>query len=171
MNVSVLPWSGVVSEGYTPPPHEQRQKPTAQGIAHSPAVAAVEQEIKKLAPNSDILPWIEHDGDGQLEPCHHKAFHRYEIIISSIGAGKWRATMPERMTDGFDRADMIEPFIVALGTWLHGRPPTDESGQRIHQLLGERDGTKSFLASYLHSLLRALQRGARQKAEKRTKED
>ncbi len=85
---------------------------SAQMTAHAAAVEAVEQQIGQLDPNGDILGAMHDEGNGRLQPCHHKAFRRYEIIISSIGAGQWRAVMPMRGTDGIERGQRL-----SLHTW------------------------------------------------------
>lgn len=133
---------------------------TALGVSHAGAIAAVEKRIKELDPDGDILPWIAADGDGALEPCHHKAFRRYDIIISSIGAGKWRAAMPERGKDGFERAEMHDRLISPIDAWLTGRSAPDGQYAEIHQALGTPSPTKVFLASLLVSLLRAQRKDA-----------
>ncbi len=88
-----------------------------QTQAHAAAVTAVEEEIARLAPDRDILRAMEGDGDGKLQPCHHKAFRRYDIILSSIGCGSWRAAMPVRGTDGLERAETLETLLSPLRVW------------------------------------------------------
>jgi hypothetical protein len=145
---------------------------SAQMKAHKAAVSAVEEEIKKRDPDVQILNAMKGDGDGNLQPCHHKAFRRYDIILSSIGAGKWRSAMPMRGTDGLERAATLEKFLAPIAMWIErGSQPTtgedDELVKRIRDLLGEPDTVKRFLASLLVSLLRAQQLAAKKRAEKR----
>jgi hypothetical protein len=136
------------------------------------AVAAVEGEIRKRDAGGEILDAFALGGDGKLQPCHHKAFRRYDIIISSVGAGKWRAVMPRRGTDGFARAALLEEYLGPIETWIAGAEgaPTGDLGRNIHASLGKRDNVKIFLASLLASLLRAQQLYARELAERRTEE-
>jgi len=145
---------------------------SAMGTAHTGAVAAVEQKIKELNPDGGILPWIAEDGQGHTEPCHHKAFRRYDIIISSIGAGKWRAVIPERKTDGLDLIRMHDSFIGVIETWLSDRQGIGEDKEenisvRVHELLGEKTSAKVFLSSFLCSLLRLQRHRVQKHLEKR----
>jgi hypothetical protein len=140
--------------------------------AHAAAVAAVEEGIARLARESDILHAMQGDGDGKLQPCHHKAFRRYDIILSSIGCGAWRGAMPVRGTDGLERAETLEGLLSPLRAWAEidrgdeaQRDPALE--ERAHLLLGPRDDTKVFLVALLESLLHAQQLAARQRAEAR----
>jgi hypothetical protein len=145
---------------------------SAQLKAHSAAVLSVENEIRRLIPVSKILNAVELEGDGRLQPCNHKAFRRYDIIISSIGADKWRAVMPMRGTDGFERAATLERFFLPIEVWIDsrskkGESKDDELFDRIHSLLGKPDNARLFLASLLISLLRAQQLAAQKRAESR----
>ena len=145
-----------------------------QTIAHSAAVKAIEGEILKKDPESLILKAMNFEGDGRLQPCNHKAFRRYDIIISSIGAGKWRATMPRRGTDGLERAALLDTYLLAIESWIKKYNQIDEQSvsdlsEKIQNLLGEPNDTKLFLVSLLISLLRPQQMAARQLAEKRIK--
>jgi hypothetical protein len=149
---------------------EDLEKP--QPIAHSAAVAAMDDRIHQLNGDEDIRRAILEKGDRWLLPCHHKTFRRYDIIISSIGAGKWRAKMPLRGTDGFERAETLERYLSPAVAWVDERsePKDDDDGElfeRIAGLLGERDNGKVFLVSLLVSLLRAQQLFAVNLAEKR----
>jgi len=143
-------------------------------VAHSAAVSAVEEEITGHHPEGQILEAMKLDGDGRLQPCHHKAFRRYDIIISSIGAGRWRAAMPMRGTDGFQRAARLEEYLEPIQAWIGGRGTAGRRVQgrladEIHMLLGEPDDAKLFLASLLVSILRAQQLSAMARAEKRAR--
>ena len=126
--------------------------------------------IRKLDPEGQILDAaFRFEGDGTLNPCHHKLFRRCEIIISSIGAGKWRGA------DGFEGAATLERFLRPIESWLDPCTESTEHGKcqlfrKIDTLLGEPDHAKLFLASLLVSLLRAQQLTARQIAERRTTE-
>jgi hypothetical protein len=145
-----------------------------QRIAHNAAVRVIEEEILKKDPQNLILKAMKFDGDGRLNPCNHKAFLRYDIIISSIGAGKWRATMPRKGTDGIERAALLDRYLLAIESWIKGnkennKQDEDKLFEKIHNVLGEPDDTKLFLASLLISLLRPQQMAAKQLAEKRIK--
>lgn len=142
--------------------------------AHNAAVAEIEKRIIRLDPQRKIIPEavLKSDGDGRLQPCNHKAFRRYDMIISSIGGGKWRAVMPRRGIDGLARAALIERFLLPIELWIQrksiaGKNQGNKLSRRIHLLLGKPDRTKLFLASLLLSLLRSQQIAARKLAQSR----
>ena len=143
---------------------------SAQKIAHTGSVSAIEKEIGKRDPENKILQAFQLEGEGKLNLCHHKLFRRLDIIISSIGAGKWRAAMPMRGTDGFGRADILETYLAPIELWIEkAEQETMDKGLpgKIISSLRKRDDTKVFLASLLLSLLRSQQAAARQRAESR----
>jgi len=145
---------------------------STQAKAHRAAVSAIEEQIKARDPESMILQALESEGDGRLQPCSHKAFRRYDIIISSIGSGSWRAVIPRRGTDGFERAETLEKYLSAIEDWVKtkgkaGKGKTDELTQNIYALLGKPDKEKLFLASFLVSILRGQQLSAIERAESR----
>ena len=143
---------------------------SAQAKAHNAAVSALEEEIRKRDPQGQILNAMKGEGDGRLQPCGHKAFRRYDIILSSIGTGKWRAAMPMRGTDGFDRAATLEEYLLPIEKWIEGSTCGEGAlAEDIQARLGARDGAKVFLASLLVSLLRSQQLVSRQLAESRSK--
>ena len=141
--------------------------------AYEAAVEKIEKEISNLDPEPEILKWMKLDGKkGWIEVCHHKAFRRFDIHISSIGAGKWHGAMPLRGTDGVERAATLEKYLFPIEAWIKGLTspagsPDTALFERIHDLLGESDDEKLFLASLLVSLLRPQQIAARKRAEKR----
>jgi len=138
--------------------------------AHNSAVAAIDAEIKKLDPENKVVHELvlKDDGSGRLQPCNHKAFYRYDLIISSIGIGKWRGAMGRRATDGLERADTLERYLSPIESWIQGRKiEKNELSDKIHNLLGKPDGVKVFLASLLVSLLRPQQIAARELAKQR----
>jgi hypothetical protein len=144
--------------------------------AHRAAVDAIEQEIQKRDPAGRILNAFKefgHEGDGRLQPCHHKALRRYDVIISSIGAGAWRGAMPMRGTDGLERADTLDALLAPIRAWLdEGPAPGSHAGQgfgELRQSLGKPDGPKCFLAALPVSLLHCQALSARQKAQSRAK--
>jgi len=142
---------------------------------YNAAVEALEKEIAKLDPDPEMLEWMRLDGKrGWIEVCHHKAFRRFDIHISSIGAGGWRGAVPHGSASGLDRAETLEGYLSAIEAWTKGsrvseNPPDDVLSQEILDLLGEPDDTKLFLTSLLVSLLRSQQIAARRRAEKRLK--
>ncbi|MFX1575357.1 MAG: hypothetical protein ACFFB0_21690, partial [Promethearchaeota archaeon] len=147
-------------------------KKSPQLIAHQAAVNAIEKEILRKNPDNLILKAMKSEGDGRLQPCNHKAFHRYDIIISSIGANKWRAIMPRKGTDGLERAALLDKYLQAIGSWIKDYKKIEEGDgdnlfQKIRTLLGEPDNKKIFLASLLILLLRPQGIAAKLLAEKR----
>ena len=145
---------------------------TLQMKRHAASVSAIEEEIKARDPESMILQALESEGDGRLQPCSHKAFRRYDIIISSIGSGSWRAVIPRRGTDGFARAETLEKYLSPIEDWINtkgkgGRKKTNELTEKIYALLGKPDNEKIFLASFLVSILRGQQLSAIKRAESR----
>jgi len=144
-----------------------------QWKAYKAVAEKLENEISKLDPDSEILEWMRLDGKrGWIEICHHKAFRRFDIHISSIGAGKWRGAMPLRGIDGLERAAILEKYLFSIEAWIKGSRVSDGAPdkalfEKIHEILGESDDTKLFLASLLVSLLRSQQLAAKQLAEKR----
>ncbi len=147
----------------------RREQDSPQKTAHTCAVAALEEEINRLDPDNDILRVFQLEGDGKLNPCHHKLFRRLDVIVSSIGVGKLRGAMPMRGTDGFDRADLLETYLTPIELWLKNGSHEANEGLpgRIISSLGELDDTGTFLASLLVSLLRSQQVAARQRAQSR----
>jgi hypothetical protein len=141
--------------------------------AYQAAAAKLENEILVLDPESEMLEWMRLDGKrGWIEICHHKAFRRFDIQISSIGSGKWRETAPLRGIDGLERAETLEKYLFAIEAWIKGvetaqNAPDKGVFQSIRKLLGEKDDTKIFLASLLVSLLRPQQLAAKRRADRR----
>lgn len=149
---------------------------SAPAKSHEAAVFAIEKEIRKHDPEASMLKGFIFDKQyctyAGLSLCHHKLFRRLDIILSSIGAGTWRASMPMRGTDGLERAAILEKYLMPIEHWIAGRvepdiSPRDELFQKIQTRLGESDNQKEFLASLLVSLLRAQQLHAKNIAEKR----
>jgi hypothetical protein len=146
---------------------------SAPAEAYRAAATALEDKIKEREPEAKFLDVFDVEGAGGWGPCHHKAFRRYDIIISSIGAGAWRGVMPRRGTDGFERAALLEGYLAPIESWVGGAAEEEAAGdvaEKIYESLGERDNVKIFLASLLASLLRAQQLYARELAERRMKE-
>lgn len=138
---------------------------SARAKAHRAAVEKIEEDIKKRDPDSMVMKALHLEGDGRLQPCHFKAFRRYDIILSSIGSGDWRSVIPRRGTDGFGRADTMEEYLGPVEKWAAGESAEGETGANVNSLLGERDDTKIFLAAFLVSILRSQQLTARIWAE------
>lgn len=144
--------------------------------AHDAAVSAIDKKIKGLDPKGKILPDVilKDEGNGRLNLCGHKLFYRYDLIISSIGAGKWRAVMGRRATDGLIRADLLEKYLLPIEAWLgcktkKRKVKDNKLSKEIYRSLGKSNDIKIFLTSLLVSLLRAQQLAARKLAESRTK--
>jgi len=75
--------------------------------------------------------------------------------------------MPERGTDGLERAEAVEKHIAPIEAWLEGKPPADEFARDVFERLGEPDPLKTFLASLLVSLMRSQALSARGLAQSR----
>ena len=88
------------------------------GEPHRRAISAVEEKIRQRDPDGEILKAFHLEGNGKLNPCHHKLFRRYDIILSSIGVGKWRGAIPEIGTTGFERAEAVEQLLAPIDAWL-----------------------------------------------------
>jgi hypothetical protein len=144
-----------------------------QRKAYDAAVGELEKEIARLDSDPEMLEWMRLDGRrGWIEVCHHKAFRRFDIQISSIGAGGWRGAPLPKGSDGIARAETLEEYILPIEAWVKGSkappdPPDAAIYERIHDYLGEPDDTKLFLASLLSSLLRSQQMPAKERALKR----
>ncbi len=126
---------------------------------HRAAVEALESEIRKRDDDGRILNAMRGDGDGRLRPCGHKAFRRYDIILSSIGCGKWRGAMPACGNGGTRRADTLGACLAPIQAWL------DRTERRCDYdaILGEPNPRKRFLVSLLVSLLRSQELSARKR--------
>jgi len=139
---------------------------------HDVAIPAIEDNIRKIDPEAPLLKFMSYGtGGGRLFPCSHKLFRRYDIILSSIGLGKWRGTMPMRGTDGFDRAALVASYLDPIDDWIQNGQEASvegEIGSKIVSSLGTPDGTKVFLASLLASLLRSQELAARKRAGSRS---
>ena len=141
-----------------------------QLVAHRAAVIEIEAAIRARTPEEGILRAMRMDGDGRLQPCNHKAFRRYDVILSSIGQGQWRGAMPERGTDGFERASVVAKHLDPIEAWIaEGAEAHMEGapGDTIIRSLGQPDDSKRFLASLLVSLLGAQGMAARNRAQRR----
>lgn len=121
------------------------------------AVAAIEEEIRRLDPEAEAMLWAMHPDNGGLFPCLHKLFRRFDILLAGIGGGKWHAGMVE---DGGSRAERVatnERYLTPIAAWVAGDPVNTQDGiaQAVYVALGTRTPRKLFLASLLVSLLRA----------------
>lgn len=139
---------------------------------HDAAIPAIENQIKEIDPEAPLLKFMTYGtGGARLFPCSHKLFRRYDIIISSIGCGKWRGAMPERGTDGFERADLLASYLDPIEAWGEKGKEAEfdaSPAAEIVSSLGEPDNAKLFLASLLVSLLRSQELAARKRAEGRS---
>lgn len=138
---------------------------SARVVAHRAAVSAVEEKIRQRDPEGKILNAMKDEGNGRLQPCHHKAFRRYDIILSSIGAGKWRGAMPPRGDGPAERVATLGELLAPIQAWLDdpGEGQDGEAAAAVRASLGEPDAAKVFLAS----LLRSQQHAAEARAEQR----
>ena len=146
------------------PPQGQPRKMTLEVAACS-----LEKRILKEEPQPRVpFDMIRLDDCSILQPCHHKLFRRYDIILSSIGDGQWRKSMPVRGSDGLDRADKLQPYLAALDQWLATDQPTAAAPPAgdLYARLGRPDSFKRFAVALLVSILRAQQISARRKAMK-----
>ena len=125
----------------------------------------------KHAYTDKILDAFRWEGNGKLNPCHHKLFRRYDIILSSIGVGKWRDAIPQRGTDGLQRAEDLEKFLAPIESWVDGKRRSPNADGKMRGEIGDRLGNisneKRFLASLMVSLLRSQQAAAEQRAQRR----
>lgn len=136
------------------------------------AADALQNRANELAPDDPFEagfgPRVRLEDNGQLHPCHHKLFRRYDILISSIGDGIWRRRMPYRGTDGFERADTLEAYLKPVEAWVDGNGPEGADpglAKELQESLGERTAEKTFLAALMASLLRSQQKVAQKWAE------
>ena len=87
--------------------------------AQDAGIKVLDDRLRELGADMDFLKYLNWPTvDGRLQPCSHKLFRRLDIIISSIGAGKWRGRIPFRGTDGLERAKTLETFLEPVATWL-----------------------------------------------------
>lgn len=128
----------------------EENAPQRQGL--DAALAALDAEIARLDPDRRVVP-ARALRDG-IELCHHKLFRRYDIILSSIGAERWRGAMPARGSDGLERAEEVEALVTPIEGWLVGQAPVTTEWAQLANLLGARDDVKAFQAALLVSLLR-----------------
>lgn len=147
------------------PPDGQPRRTSLDAAARSLQQRILAEEPEPRVP----FKMIRLDDHSILQPCHHKLFRRYDIILSSIGDGAWRRSMPMRGTDGEDRAAELEPYLAALEKWVAADapgacvPPACE----LYARLGPPDAFKRFAVALLASLLRAQQLAARRKSMRR----
>ena len=139
---------------------------SAQAKAHHAATSVIEEEIRKLDPDNQVLKFPKFDVDAcsyyGFEPCRYNLFRHYDIVISSIGAGKWRAVMPRDRNGGLERVQLLERYLSSIEEWVNGENKKEDNNEnklynKIHEFLGIQDNVKLFLASYLVSLLRSQQ--------------
>lgn len=151
---------------------DQSREPT--GEPHREAISAVEEKIRQRDPDGELLKAFHWEGNGKLNPCHHKLFRRYDIILSSIGVGKWRGAIPQRGTDGLQRAADLAKYLSPIESWLGGESEASVTDCNMVTEIGSRLGNindeKRFLATLLVSLLRSQQLSATQRAQRRTSE-
>jgi hypothetical protein len=133
--------------------------PTRHEAANA-AIGVIEDRLRTLGADAAIL---DHLGgaavDGRLQPCSHKLFRRLDIILSSIGANRWRAGIPSRGTDGLALARELDTYLDPVLAWARRAEAGVRQHRELHpgsvilRNLGEGDPAKRFLARLLHSLL------------------
>lgn len=101
---------------------------------------------------------------------------RLDILVSSIGVGKWRGRIPFRGTDGMELSRILEHHLEPIAAWVRyddsmQRHQAQETGMTILHNLGEPDASKRFLARLLYSLLTSQQIEARIKGKERSIEE
>ncbi len=143
--------------------------------AQDAGIAVIESRLRELGAGPEFLAYLAWPvTDGRLQPCSHKWERRLDIIISSIGTGKWRGQIPCRGTDGLELARLLDDYLAPLAAWVRHPDRPDGPHERepaltLRRHLGEADPTKRFLARLLHSLLTAQQIAARVKGEERSR--
>jgi hypothetical protein len=70
-------------------------------------------------------------------PCMHR-FSRYlDVQITSIGAYKWRGSLPPETVPKAEWHAFTKQAQAALNAWVNDAPASSEIGQRIYAALGE----------------------------------
>ncbi len=141
--------------------------------AQDAGIKVLEDRIQELGGDMEILKRLKwHEVDGRLQPCSHKLFRRLDIIISSIGAGKWRGSIPFRGTDGLELAQTLDTYLEPVSAWIQDGETVHyqktEPGSIVLSNLGKPDPAKRFLAKLLLSLLTSQWIAAKLKGEKRS---
>ncbi len=111
----------------------------------------IDTEIAKFNCDKRFIDAIDCGG---LEFCHHKFFRRLDILIESIGAGKWRDKSTQTKDDGLRLSKEIDEITEPLVEWLDNRDSEFDS------ILGKRQPDKAFLVSLFVSLLTAQKKRA-----------
>lgn len=139
--------------------------------AQNAGIEVIERRLQELGADPKIIERLRwHEVDGRLQPCSHKLVRRIDILVSSIGAEKWRGRIPMRGTDGLELSRVLDAHLEPIAAWLRDDGSAlaeEEPGATILRDLGEPDPAKRFLARLLHSLLTSQQIEARIKGEER----
>jgi len=144
--------------------------------AQNAGIKVIEDRLQELGADPDILRHLHWPTvDGRLQPCGHKFVRRLDILISSIGAKKWRGRIPFRGTDGLELSGALDAYLEPIAAWLQQddsmcQHQEQEPGTTILRNLGEPDAAKRFMARLLSSLLTSQQIEARLKGEERSKQ-
>lgn len=121
---------------------------------YNAAVEELEKEIARLDPDPEMLEWMRLDGKrGWIEVCHHKAFRRFDIHISSIGAGRWSGAIPHGGAGGLERAETLERYLSPIEAWtkdggVSDNPPDDVLSREILDLLASRARRRKWARAY-----------------------
>ena len=93
---------------------------------------------------------------GAAEPaCHFKFMRRVDILVSSIGALKWRGNLPPKEAGITGRRKLTRRYLDVLEQYWSGKSltqtdvETEEIRERLFSLLGPHDDLKKWLVACL----------------------
>jgi hypothetical protein len=142
--------------------------------AQNAGIEVIEQRLNELNVDQEILKNMQWQNvDGRLQPCGHKFIRRMDILISSIGAEKWRGQIRFRGTDGLELAATLAEYLAPLLAWIKNDGSSKQfqkelPGATILYNLGDYDPAKLFLARLVRSHLSAQQIEAGIKGQERS---
>lgn len=83
---------------------------------------------------------------GSQPPCMHRYTRYLDIQITSIGALKWRGTVPPSEDRAkYRAADWLNQAADEVRAWVEGASPQSPVGRRIHEALGAPSDRKKAL--------------------------